>query len=136
MYNKKCFLPCDGERKEEKKMNVKGSKHMTMDQRLEIEICLGAGCTCKHIAERIGMDDRTVSKEIYKRRNREANGRYGFNNKCDDTPCRRLTRFPFVCNGCNEWSHELLTTSPKLIIIVLVIYVPKLKQDSYKSRYE
>ena len=85
-------------------MNVKGSKHMTMDQRLEIEICLGVGCTCKHIAERIGMDDRTVSKEIYKRRNREANGRYGFNNKCDDTPCRRLTRFPFVCNGCKKRS--------------------------------
>ena len=86
-------------------MNVKGSKHMTLDQRIEIEVCLNAGCTCKHISDRIGMDDRTVSKEIFKRRNRESNGRYGYNDKYDDTPCKRLIRFPFVCNGCKKRSY-------------------------------
>ena len=86
-------------------MNIKGSKHMTLEQRIEIEACLNTECTCKHISDRIGMDDRTVSKEIYKRRNREANGKYGYNDKCDDIPCKRLVRFPFVCNGCKKRSY-------------------------------
>ena len=86
-------------------MNVKGSKHMTLEQRMEIEACLKVNCTCKHIAKQIEMDERTVSKEIAKRRNKEVNGKYGFNGKCDDEPCKRITKYPFVCNGCTRRSY-------------------------------
>ena len=86
-------------------MNVKGSKHMTLEQRMEIEINLKVNSSCKHIAKEIGMDERTVSREIRIRRNKEKNGRYGIYNKKDDAPCKRLEKYPFVCNGCKKRAY-------------------------------
>ena len=85
-------------------MNTKGSKHMTLQQRIQIETNLKVNSTCKHIAKEIGMDERTVSREIRIRRNCEKNGRYGVYNKYDDTPCKKIEKFPFVCNGCEKRS--------------------------------
>ena len=84
-----------------KGMNTKGSKHMTLQQRIQIETNLKVNSTCKHIAKEIGMDERTVSREIRLRRDCEKNGKYGTFNKYDDTPCKKIEKFPFVCNGCS-----------------------------------
>ena len=84
-------------------MNCKGSKHLTLEDRELIEHLLKEEPTCKVIAMQIGKDDRTVSKEIKLRRNRVENGRYNLY-KRDDSECKKLKRFPFVCNGCSKKS--------------------------------
>ena len=40
------------------------NKHMTLDDRVEIQECLNKGMTFKAIAQRIGKDPTTVSKEV------------------------------------------------------------------------
>ena len=42
----------------------KKNKHMTLDDRIEIQECLNKGMTFKDIAKRIGKDPTTVSKEV------------------------------------------------------------------------
>ena len=42
----------------------KKNKHMTLDDRIEIQECLNKGMTFKKIANRIGKDPTTVSKEV------------------------------------------------------------------------
>lgn len=82
-------------------MNKKGSKHMTLEQRIQIEANLKVNSTCKHIAKEIGMDERTVSREIKLRRIPQTNGKYNVGKK-DDEPCKSIIKFPFVCNGCKK----------------------------------
>ena len=81
------------------------SKHLTLDQRIEIQECLGHGVTFKAIGQRIGKDQTTVSKEVK---------RHIVTKPCEDKrmdlrgnplptpPCPKLLRAPFVCNGCAE----------------------------------
>ena len=57
---------------------------------------------CKDIAAEINKDERTVSKEVRNRRNRTKNAKYGLYNKKDNSPCRTLNRFPYVCNACGK----------------------------------
>ncbi len=42
----------------------KKNKHMTLDDRIEIQDCLCKGVTFKKIGERISKDPTTVSKEV------------------------------------------------------------------------
>ena len=44
--------------------NEKRNKHMTLDDRIEIQECLNKGMTFKAIAQRIEKDQTTVSKEV------------------------------------------------------------------------
>lgn len=83
-------------------MNIKGSHHLTLIERQKIREMLDENENCKSIAIVLAKDERTVSREIKKRRNKEANRRYGLYGKKDDTECKRLGRFPFVCNGCEK----------------------------------
>ena len=46
------------------KNNEKKQKHMNLDDRTEIQECLTKGMTFKAIAQRIGKDPTTVSKEV------------------------------------------------------------------------
>ena len=46
------------------KENSKRNKHMTLEDRLEIQECLGKGMTFKAIARRIEKSQTTVSREI------------------------------------------------------------------------
>lgn len=84
-------------------MNIKGSKHLTLNDRHYIQVALEANekVILKEIAENIGKDERTVSKEIKAHRliseNKRAN--YGKKEKYIQE-CKKLNRFPFVCNGC------------------------------------
>ena len=84
----------------------KKNKHMTIDDRIEIQLCLDRGMTFKAIAKRVGKDSTTVSKEVKK----HITVNPGENIKHTDltgtdvvTPlCPHLMSAPFVCNGCKK----------------------------------
>ena len=80
-------------------MNKKGSAHLTKENRRDIRDSLAQGRKLKEIAALVGKDERTVSKEIMKRRTPKANGRVAFAYD-KGAECKRLKRFPFVCDGC------------------------------------
>ena len=69
--------------------------HLTEDNRKTISNMLAHKATCKEIAERIGCDPTTISKEIKKNRviTKEAKGD-------KKILCKKLERFPFVCLDC------------------------------------
>ena len=46
------------------KNNEKKNKHMTLDDRIEIQECLNKGMTFKSIGERIGKNQTTISREV------------------------------------------------------------------------
>ena len=73
-----------------------GPKHLTLEERTEIQNCLFHGVTFKAIARRIGKDPTTVSKEVRKHIQvipaRIENA----------APCSQLLKAPFVCNGCQR----------------------------------
>lgn len=79
----------------------KRNKHMTLDDRIEIQECLNKGMTFKAIAQRIGKDQTTVSKEV------KLHGKYYTNSftKTDEC-CPKLLKAPFVCNGCPKRNHS------------------------------
>ena len=81
-------------------MNVPGSKHLTLEDRMSIQDCINKGLKLCEMSDEIGKDPRTVSKEVKKRRNKVKNGKTCFNNKHDVKECPRLKRFPYVCNNC------------------------------------
>lgn len=83
-------------------MNKNGSKHLTIQDRAMIEAMLKNNEKCNDIAQAVGKDARTVSREIEKRRKGEHNNKYGAWGKRDDVPCAKTTRYPFVCNGCKK----------------------------------
>ena len=76
--------------------NPNTCKHLTFEDRIEIQDCLFHGVSFKGIARRIGKDPTTVSKEVKKHIQvipaRTENPR----------PCPNLLKAPFVCNGCRN----------------------------------
>lgn len=80
--------------------NGEKGKHMTSEQRKEIELGLNAGMTFKGIAKRIGKDPTTVSYEVKHHRFVHKNGFTKTNE-----PCSLLLKAPFVCNGCSKRSN-------------------------------
>ena len=66
-------------------------KHLTLEQRVEIAHGLAHDEPLGSIAERIGMDPTSVSKEIKRNRTQTFPG---------SGECKRLGRFPFVCDNC------------------------------------
>jgi IS30 family transposase len=81
--------------------NSKKNKHMTLDDRIEIQECLNKGMTFKDIAKRIDKDPTTVSKEVKLRSRMHTNSFVK-----TDASCPRLLRAPFVCNGCSKRNHS------------------------------
>ena len=47
--------------------NETKNKHLTLEDRIEIQECLSHGLTFKAIARRVGKDPTTVSREVLKR---------------------------------------------------------------------
>ena len=81
-------------------MNRKGGTHLSLIDRNLIFEGLIKNMKLNDIAKLIDKDPRTISKEIKKRRQRDENGKYKLSP--DDTECKRIVRFPFVCNGCKR----------------------------------
>lgn len=75
--------------------NEKKNKHLTLDDRIEIQEGLTKGMTFKAIAQRIKKDPTTVSKEV------KLHGKIYTNSfTTTDEFCPKLLKAPFVCNGC------------------------------------
>lgn len=78
------------------KKNPTACKHLTFEDRVEIQDCLFHGVSFKAIARRIGKDPTTISKEVKKHIQvipaKIENPR----------PCPDLLKAPFVCNGCTR----------------------------------
>lgn len=107
-------------RKEAQKMSEK-NKHMTYEDRLEIQECLNKRMTFKAAAGRIGKDPTTVSKEVKLHLEKYQNGYV----KCDGI-CPRLLKAPFVCNGC-EYRSRSSCRFPRQL------YIAKHAQADYES---
>jgi len=87
-------------------LKPKKHKHLTFDDRLEIQQCLDHGMTFKAIAARISKDQTTVSKEVKKHITAASSEPV---RHIDSTgmpvpvlPCPQLLKAPFVCNGCKK----------------------------------
>lgn len=76
-------------------MKEKKYKHMTLEDRIEIQECLNKGINFKDIGKRIGKDQTTISKEVKKHLVIHTNG-FTTLDEC----CPKLLKAPFVCNGC------------------------------------
>lgn len=74
-------------------------KHLTQEERNEIQGCLDKGMTFKAIGKRIHKDATTVSKEVRKHIKVHTNS-YTNTESC----CPKLMKAPFVCNGCEKRS--------------------------------
>ncbi len=99
----------------------KYNKHMTLDDRIEIQECLNRGMTFKAIGKRIGKDQTTVSREV-KRHLRSHTNSYVKTTEA----CPKLLRAPFVCNGCEKRSRSSCQFQRQL-------YFAKTAQSEYES---
>ncbi len=77
------------------------NKHMTLDDRIEIQECLSKGMTFKAIGERIGKSQTTVSREVKIHMEPYTNSFVRTNEVCP-----KLLKAPFVCNGCEKRSRS------------------------------
>ena len=104
------------------------NKHLTLDERMEIQDCLNHGMTFKSIAKRIGKDQTTVSKEV--KRHLAVNPAQIKRMTCDGTPlnnavCPLLLKAPYVCNPCKK-RHTHCAFQKQL-------YYAKSAQNAYES---
>lgn len=74
---------------------MKTWKHLTFEQRKVISNGISHNYKLKEIAETLGFDPTSISKEV--KRNRESTS-IGTN----ITNCKKANRWPFVCTGCNK----------------------------------
>lgn len=72
---------------------MKTWKHLTIEQRKVISNGISHNYKLKEIAEALGFDPTSISKEV--KRNRESTT-IGTN----ITNCKKVNRWPFVCTGC------------------------------------
>ena len=77
------------------------NKHLTLQERIEIQECLSHGMTFKAIAQRVEKSPTTVSREV---RNHMETFKKDFT-RTNDT-CPKLLHAPFVCNGCSEYNRR------------------------------
>lgn len=89
--------------------NEKKNKHLTFDDRIEIQQCLDHSMTFKAIAGRIGKDQTTVSKEVKKHLTFSECTVTHLSKDGKELPpptCPKLMKAPFVCNPCEKkrWS--------------------------------
>ena len=103
------------------KENESKNKHMTRDDRTEIQDCLRKGMTFKAIGQRIGKDPTTVSKEV---KLHAKTHRSGFT-KVEEC-CPKLLKAPFVCNGCQHRYHSNCKYPRRL-------YSAKIAQEEYET---
>lgn len=83
------------------KNNEKKNKHMTLDDRIEIQECLSKGMTFKAIGERIGKNQTTISREVKIHMEPYTNSFVR-----TEEVCPKLLKAPFVCNGCEKKSRS------------------------------
>ena len=77
------------------------NKHMTLDDRIEIQECLTKGMTFKAISEKIGKSRTTISREVKLRMHPYSNSFVR-----TEEVCPKLLKAPFVCTGCEKKSRS------------------------------
>lgn len=102
-------------------MNEKKNKHMTDEDRQEIQDCLYKKMSFKAIGKLIGKDPTTISKEIKLHAQTHINGFV-----TTDEFCPKLLKAPFVCNGCNLKSSSSCHYARRL-------YLAKTSQKEYEN---
>lgn len=109
-------------------LKTTGGKHMTLDDRLEIQVCLDKGIPFKTIARRIGKAPTTVSREVKKHlsvqplsvKRTRTDG-----SPIEDRPCPLLLKAPFVCNPCKKRRGNCAFQKQ--------LYTAKTAQDEYET---
>lgn len=101
--------------------NERKNKHLTLDERIDIQECLSKGMTFKSIAKRVGKNPTTISREV------KAHIQFHTNSfvKTDST-CPLLLKAPFVCNGCEKRVRSNCRFKRQL-------YVAKTAQAEYEA---
>ncbi len=74
-------------------------RHLTLDDRMEIQLGLKAGLKLIEIANKINKDPRTISAEIKRNLMKKINDRYLFSGN-KKTYCQFYLKFPYVCDNC------------------------------------
>ena len=97
------------------------NKHMSLDDRIEIQECLAKGISFKDIGKRIGKSATTVSREVKLHLQTHSNGYTR-----SEEICPLLLKAPFVCNGCDKKSRSSCPYKRQ-------IYVAKTAQRSYEE---
>ena len=97
------------------------NKHMSLDDRIEIQECLAKGISFKDIGKRIGKSATTVSREVKLHLQTHSNGYTR-----SEEVCPLLLKAPFVCNGCDKKSRSTCPYKRQ-------IYVAKIAQQSYEE---
>lgn len=97
------------------------NKHMTLDDRIEIQECLTKGMTFKAISERIGKSRTTISREVKLHMHPYTNSFVR-----TEEVCPKLLKAPFVCNGCEKKSRGSCPYRRQL-------YTAKKAQEEYEA---
>lgn len=105
----------------------KKNKHLTLDDRIEIQACLEHGMTFKAIGARISKDQTTVSKEVKRHLTIKQPKTAMREDGTPDEPahCPRLLKAPFICNPC-ENRHRFCR-------YVKQLYLARHAQKAYES---
>ena len=75
--------------------NMKNWKHLTFEQRKAISNGISHNYKLKEIAETLGFDPTSISKEVKRNREFTTIGK-------NITNCKRTKRWPYVCTGCKK----------------------------------
>ena len=86
-------------------------KHMTLDDRIEIQECLVKGISFKTIGKRIEKSATTISREVKQHLQIHSNE----HTKVDEV-CPHLLKAPFVCNGCDKKVVQAVRTKVLLCL--------------------
>jgi IS30 family transposase len=92
---------------------AKKNKHLTLDDRIEIQECLDHKMTFKAIAARISKDQTTVSKEVKRHlvvKEQDFKHMKEDGTPIETAPCPNLIKAPFVCNPCEKRRRNCIYT--------------------------
>ncbi len=103
------------------KNNEKKNKHLTLDDRIEIQECLRKGMPFKAIGEIIGKNQTTISREVKHHMTPHTNSFVR-----TDEVCPKLLKATFVCNGCDQRSRSSCPYRRQM-------YVAKTAQKDYET---
>ena len=97
------------------------NKHMTLDDRIEIQECLTKGMTFKAISEKIGKSRTTISREVKLHMHPYSNSFVR-----TEEVCPRLLKAPFVFSRCEKKSRGSCPYRRQL-------YTAKKAQEEYEA---
>jgi transposase, IS30 family len=89
-------------------LNSTKFKHLTLDDRIEIQVCLDRGVSFKAIAARVKKDQTTISKEVKRhiKVNPGSIKKFDKHGNPITNICPLLLKAPFVCNPCRKRPNQ------------------------------